>query len=82
MATATLTFDLNDPDDALNHERCIKSTDMALVLWEVYYNSWRGIEHKIDSGEIKHPQEALDAYREAIGNEMDRHGIVIDKLIV
>lgn len=82
MATATLTFDLNDSDDALNHERCIKSTDMALVLWEVYYNSCRNIETYIDSKAIESPQEALDAYREAIGNEMNRHGIVIDKLIV
>ena len=32
---AKLTFDLNDPDDRLEHERCVKSLDIALVLWEL-----------------------------------------------
>lgn len=32
---ATLTFNLNEPDDVMNHNRCVQSLDMALALWEI-----------------------------------------------
>ena len=32
---ATLEFNLDDPDDSINHMRCIKSLDMACVLFEI-----------------------------------------------
>jgi hypothetical protein len=32
---ATLEFDLTDIDGRMDHMRCVKSTDMALVLWEI-----------------------------------------------
>ena len=32
---ATLRFDLDDVDDRMAHLRCVKSLDMALLLWEV-----------------------------------------------
>jgi len=35
---ATLEFDLNDADDKMAHIRCVKATDMALVLWEIQMN--------------------------------------------
>lgn len=41
---AKLTFDLNDPDDKMSHLRCIKSTDMALALFEIVYNLKRDTE--------------------------------------
>ena len=31
---AALHFNLDDPDDALEHFRCIKSLDMALFIWD------------------------------------------------
>ena len=37
MATATLTFDLTDTDDRQEHLRCVKSLDMALVIWDIVY---------------------------------------------
>jgi hypothetical protein len=33
--TATLRFNLNDSDDIKAHLRCIKSSDMALALWDI-----------------------------------------------
>lgn len=81
MATAELKFNLEEPDDRMEFDRCTKATDLALVLWEAYYNLWRDIERQIDSGEIKDPQEVLDAYRNALREEMDEHGIIIDNLI-
>ena len=38
MSTATLTFDLSDSDERMEHLRCVKSTDMALVLWQLSSN--------------------------------------------
>jgi len=32
---AILRFNLDDFDDALSHNRCIQSLDMALALWKI-----------------------------------------------
>ena len=32
---AILKFNLTDPDDNIAHLRCIKSTDMAIALWQI-----------------------------------------------
>jgi hypothetical protein len=34
MATATLTYDLNDADDRMAHLRATMSLDLVLMLWE------------------------------------------------
>lgn len=31
---ATLSFNLDDPEQSLEHFRCIKSLDMALFIWD------------------------------------------------
>jgi len=36
---ATLEFDLNDPEQAKEHLRCIKSSDMACALFRLIYNN-------------------------------------------
>lgn len=36
---AILEFDLNDPDDKMAHYRCIKSLEMALVIFQVALNN-------------------------------------------
>ena len=38
MSKAKLEFDLTDFDDKMDFERCNKSTDMCLVLFEMVYN--------------------------------------------
>lgn len=32
---AIIKFNLDDPDDRMNHLRCVKSADMALALWQI-----------------------------------------------
>jgi hypothetical protein len=32
---ATLTFNLDDPDDAMNHFRCTQALTLALAIWEI-----------------------------------------------
>ena len=43
MAKAILEFDLTDPDDRMEHFRAIKSTDLALFIWELLYNTKKGV---------------------------------------
>lgn len=65
---ARITFDLNDEDDARAHRRCIHSTGMALVIWEMIYNS-------------RDCTSVEDMY-DMITERCERHGIVIDDLII
>ena len=65
---ARLTFDLNDPDDAMAHKRCIHSTGLALVRWEMIHNS-----RKCNN---------IDDMHDLITQKCDENGIVIDDLIV
>ena len=32
---AKLEYDLDNPDDKIAHMRCVKATDMALMLWDI-----------------------------------------------
>lgn len=44
MATVKLIFNLDDPDDRMEHLRCIKAADMAIVLFEIHHNLKRKCE--------------------------------------
>ena len=52
MAKAILKYDLSDPDDRLEHLRAVKATDMALVIWELVYNTRKRIEYDIDANNL------------------------------
>lgn len=78
---AILEYDLTDPDEARAHLRAVKSTNMAIVLFEMSANVRRDIESRIDTSDIKTPQEALDAAFEEFHALMDEQGIMIDDLI-
>lgn len=80
MPKAILEFDLNDPDDQTAHLRASKSLDMALALWEIMYNTKKGVsweveEHKLDG------YATLERVYEKIIEALDDHGIKIDDLI-
>jgi len=32
---AKLKFDLNDPEERMQHMRCTKALDMAIALWDI-----------------------------------------------
>ena len=77
---ARLDFDLDDYDDRMAHERCVKATDMALVLWELTHNSYRSITNGYDEDDSFH--KGVDAVYEKLRELLDEHGINPDKLIV
>ena len=83
---ATLDFDLNDPDDRMDHKRCVKALDMALVLWEFYHNSKKSLEYKVegimtDKDEEFSPFDAINVVYEHFRELLNEYDINIDKLI-
>jgi len=73
---ATLEFDLDNVDDKMAHQRCVKSLDMALVLWEIKHNLERNIYDKEDECYNNGVSDCI----QKIVSLMDEHGIHIDDL--
>jgi hypothetical protein len=82
MPQATLTFDLNDSDDAMAHLRAIKSLDLALAIWDIVHNTKKSLEWKIESDDTISPYDAIDLVYDKIYAILEEHDIVIDKYIV
>jgi hypothetical protein len=85
MAKAILEFDLNDPDDRMDHLRAVHSVDLALALWEIHYNTRKSVELTIEEHEMKGEElsayDAMWLYSEKIAEAMKRRSIDIDQLI-
>jgi hypothetical protein len=71
---AILKFDLNEQDDILAHKRCVKSSDMALVLWKV--DQYLRSESKYKDNEIAYE------IREKLYEIMSDHALNFNDLIV
>jgi len=80
MATATLTFDLNDSDDMIAHLRAVKSLDMAMALWEIVHNTKKGLEWSMEEKEMD-KYDALEMVYEKIHEILAEHNIITDELI-
>jgi len=80
MATATLNFDLNDPDDNMAFMRCAKSTDMALALWEFANNTKKSFQRDLDESDDK-SYELIDKVYERFWEILNDRGIKLDDLI-
>jgi hypothetical protein len=80
---AILEFNLDEFEDQMSHLRAIKSTDLALVLWEIRNNMKHLIENSLDddSSSIDKQYELLDKVQEFISVTLQEHGIIIDDLI-
>ena len=81
---AKLEFDLDDFDDRIAHERCVKATDMAFVIWELATNSYKQILRSADTDE-KMPEgfyDGVDAVFKHFRELLEEHNINPDKLIV
>lgn len=79
---AQLNFDLDDIDDRLNHQQCIKANDMALVIWELVYNTKKSIEWELESKKNDNRYDVLDLIYEKIHSLLEEHNINIDELII
>ena len=81
---ATLEFDLTDFDQAQEHYRCIRATDMAIILFELssarkrFYSV---IEYAKEEDKNINAYDGVDLVFEKFHALLEEHGISIDKLI-
>jgi hypothetical protein len=76
---AKLEFDLDNPDDKMAHMRCIKATDMALMLWDIKQKIRRKLKYNEDLSEDElHQWEVMQDEFYSIA---DDYGINLDLLI-
>jgi hypothetical protein len=81
MAEGILKYDLNDFDDRIAHLRAVKSSDMAMALWEIIHNTKKGLEWAMEGKDID-KYEALEMVYEKIYEILEEHNIKIDDLII
>jgi hypothetical protein len=76
---AKLEFDLDDFDDRMAHLRCVKSTDMAIVLSEMTSNARKRITMGSDYGDeyYKGVDDVFNKLREL----MEENNLDMDELI-
>jgi hypothetical protein len=80
MAKGMLEYDLNDPDDIMAHERAVKSTDMALALWEMAYNVKKQIQSQVETEKLD-SYDAIEKVFEKFWEILDDRGIKLDSII-
>ena len=78
---AKLEFDLSDPEQRMEHLRCLKALDMACVLFQVQYNLKRTLESEIETSTITNPYEVLDVVFQKIMSLYDENNINIDEIM-
>lgn len=82
---ATLEFDLNEADDRMAHLRAVKSTDMACAIFQICYNTKKGLEYELEGKEERGQEvsayEAVHMTMARIHEIFDEYGINIDDLL-
>jgi len=75
---AKLKFNLEFPDERRAHMRCVKSTDMAIVLFDILYNARKKIYHENESEAFL---EGIDSTLNYIRELCEDRNINIDELL-
>ena len=76
---AKLEFDLDNPDDKMAHMRCVKATDMAIMLWDIKQKIRSKLKYGEDLSESEfHQWELMQDEFYSIASE---YGINLDELI-
>jgi hypothetical protein len=75
---AKLKFNLEFPDERKAHMRCVKSTDMAIVLFDILYNAKKKIHHENESEAFV---EGIDSTLNYIRELCEDRNINIDELL-
>jgi len=86
MATATLTFNLADFDDRVEHLRCTKATSMAMFIWSLVHNSKKSLKYEVEAKQMKDntfdAYDAVDLVFDRIYELLEEEGIKIDDLVI
>lgn len=74
---ATIKYNLNDRDDEMALKRALKSTDMALVLFEIQYNLKKHCEYFEQSNP---GADMVEHIFDEINDLINEHDINVDEL--
>jgi len=80
---ATLSYNLNDPDDRMSHLRAVKSLDMASALFDITRNLKNKIENRYEDIDNTNNDvfDGIEAVFDEIYNILEDNNIDIDELI-
>ena len=80
---ATLSYNLNDPDDRMAHLRAVKSMDMASALFDITRNLRKKIQNRYEDIDNTNNDvfDGIDAVFDEIYNILEDNNIDIDELI-
>jgi len=77
---AVLKFNLEFPDEQKAHLRCVKSTNMAIVLFDLLCNARKSIAHDHQDASDDF-MEGVEVVMKHIGKLCEDNNINIDELI-
>jgi len=77
MSKATLTFDLDSPDDSINFKRAVYAAEMAGVLFELRYNFMRNLENRL----INENADPYEEVRELLNETLEPINELSDTII-
>ena len=80
---ATLSYNLNDPDDRMAHLRAVKSMDMASALFDITRNLRNKIQNRYEDIDNTNNDvfDGIDAVFDEIYDILEDNNIDIDELI-
>jgi hypothetical protein len=81
---ATLSYNLNDPDDRMAHMRAVKSLDMASALFEITRNLRKKVIRRFEDEDDEKEYDEFDGIEEVfdrIHEILEENSIDIDELI-
>jgi hypothetical protein len=79
---ATISFNLDNPDDLKAHHRVMKATHMAIILWEIQNNLVKKLESKVELWGNKCTSEYLiDTVKTEINTLFDEYNLTLDDII-
>ena len=77
---AQLNFDLDDPYDRMAHKRCVKASDMAILIWTFTYNTKKDFERTADEDPQMDCYKMLDLVFKKWNELLEERGINPDDL--
>jgi len=78
MAKGILKFNLDNLDDVLMYKRCLKSQDMALLIWEFSINSRKRVENTIENEDTL---KGIDLVFEEFFELVEKYSVDVEELI-
>jgi hypothetical protein len=77
---AQLTFDLEDPDDKIEHLRCVQSSDLCTAVYDFIHNTRKRLTEKALEKGID-VDDAIFMVYEEFAEILSEHNISMNKLI-